>query len=129
MQNDSRKIALDIHGVIDAEPEFFSWLSHHLHMKGWEVHIVTGGRLIHNKNHLFKWNIKWDHFYSITDHHIELGTPIVPGCPDGQVCIEDRTWNMAKGLYCREHDISILVDDSLMYKKYLRSYQTHFEHW
>lgn len=122
------KIALDIHGVIDAEPRFFSWLSNHLKDKGWEVHILTGGRLIHNEQMLKDAGIHYDQFFSITDYHLKLGTPAIKGVCDGGICVEDKLWNPVKGKYCEVIEIDILVDDTLMYKKYM-PYFTHFEHW
>jgi len=37
------KVGLDIHGVVDVRPEFFSELSKLLVSNGHEVHIITGG--------------------------------------------------------------------------------------
>lgn len=122
-----KKVAFDIHGVIDADYEFFSWLSHLLKEKSVEVHIITGGRYSENARLLKNWNIYYDCFFSITDHHVALGTPIVPNCPDGQVCIADDLWDRAKGDYCKKHDIHLLVDDTPRYKDYM--HKTHFERW
>jgi len=99
------KIALDIHGVIDQEPEFFSWLSRRLKLKEWEIHILTGGRYVHNEKLLKEWNIHYDHFFSITDYHLNLGTPMLPGTCDGEVCVTDELWDCVKGEYCGENNI------------------------
>ena len=40
--NNSLKIGLDIHGVIDSFPEKFKQLSYALAKDGAEVHIITG---------------------------------------------------------------------------------------
>lgn len=122
------KIALDIHGVIDREPEFFAWLSSHLRGKGWQVHILTGGRWEHNQHLLKEWKIIYDQFFSITDYHVAKGTPILPDCKDGDICIEDELWNSTKAQYCRAHGIKVIVDDSLIYKKYMPDY-VDFVHW
>jgi len=37
------KIGLDLHGVIDALPEFFAFLTDSVIKNGGEVHIITGG--------------------------------------------------------------------------------------
>lgn len=121
-------IALDIHGVIDQDPEFFSFLTKRLHSKNWKIHIVTGGRLKHNEQKLSNWGIYYDHFFSITDYHEWKGTPIIPGVCDGEICIEDKLWNSTKGQYCRAHAVDIIVDDSYIYKKYMPN-ETEFVWW
>ena len=115
----NKKIALDIHGVIDDDPEFFSWLSRYLKSKGWEIHVLTGGRLSHNEQMLKDMNIHYDYFFSITDFHIERETPLMPNCPDGQVCVASHLWDPVKGHYCRLLDIDVIVDDTLLYKVYM----------
>lgn len=123
-----KKIALDIHGVIDAEPEFFSWLSHYLSAKGWEIHVVTGGQWKHNMNKLHDWDIYFDHFFSITDHHIEVGTPQLPGKCDGDVCVADELWDCVKGYYCDENEIDLIIDDTPHYEDHMPHF-TEFVHW
>lgn len=127
MLSPKRKVAFDIHGVIDADPEFFGWLSHRLKEKGYVIHIITGGKYVENARLLKKWNVYYDHFYSITDHHRSLGTPMVDGCKDGDMCIADDLWDRAKGDYCKKHDIHLIVDDTPRYEDYM--HKTHFEHW
>lgn len=122
-----KKVAFDIHGVIDADPEFFSWLSHRLRDNGYTIYIITGGKYVENARLLKKWNVYYDHFYSITDHHRSIGTPMVDGCKDGDMCIADDLWDRAKGDYCKKHDIHLIVDDTPRYEDYM--HKTHFEHW
>ena len=123
-----QKVAFDIHGVIDADPEFFSWLSHRLRDNGYEIFIITGGKYVDNARLLKKWNIYYDHFYSITDHHRSIGTPMIEGCADGDMCIADDLWDRAKGNYCKKHDIHLIVDDTPRYELSMPD-STHFEHW
>ena len=123
-----KKIGLDIHGVIDHDPEFFSWLSSRLRDKGWEVHVITGGKWEHNEHLLAEWRMEYDTFFSITDKHVELGTPLKPDCPDGQVCIADNIWDREKGWYCSKNSISVMVDDTLHYSNYMPDF-TKFFHY
>ena len=122
-----KKVAFDIHGVIDRDPEFFAWLSHRLKDNGWTIHIVTGGKYVDNARLLIKWGVYYDHFYSITDHHTQLGTPMLEGCADGDMCIADSLWDRAKGDYCNKHGIHYIVDNTPIYEKFM--IETHFEHW
>ena len=41
--NSSFKLGLDIHGVVDSMPEFFSFLTDSFIKNGGEVHLITGG--------------------------------------------------------------------------------------
>lgn len=122
-----KKVAFDIHGVIDKDPEFFSWLSHRLRDNGYEIHVVTGGKYVDNVRLLKKWNVFYHCFYSITDDHVAKGTPILPGCADGQVCIADDLWDRAKGDYCNRYGIHLIVDDTPRYEDFMK--ETHFERW
>jgi len=123
-----RKVAFDIHGVIDHDPSFFAWLSNRLRDKDYEIYIITGGRYAENARLLIKWGIYYDHFYSITDHHTSIGTPMLEGCKDGDMCIADEIWDRAKGDYCKKHGIHLIVDDTSRYEEYMHN-DTHFEYW
>lgn len=112
------KVGLDIHGVIDYDPEFFSELSHSLVNVGNEVHIITGASKTEEiENKLYEFNIAYTHFFSIVDHNIndvkydELGDP----------WLDDLTWDMAKATYCEERKIHVHIDDTPEYGKYFKS--------
>jgi len=114
------KIGLDIHGVIDKHQEFFKILSHALVDAGHEVHIITG--ISETKeviDELTGYGLKWTHFFSITDHHLSIGTEIEY---DGQnrPYMDPHKWDKTKGWYCKEHGIDMHFDDS-------NSYHDHFE--
>lgn len=114
------KIGLDIHGVVNKYPEFFKVLSHALVNAGHEVHIITG--ISETKeviDELSKYGLKWTHFFSITDHHLKIGTKIEY---DGQnrPHMDNEIWDQTKGWYCNENKIDMHFDDS-------NSYHDHFE--
>lgn len=116
------KIGLDIHGVIDADPDFFVNLASRYS----EVHIITGGReskeLIDELLSFNNGKKFWTHFFSVYDHlektraktNKELG--IASRYP-----FPDTTWNKVKGIYCKENQIDLHYDDM---KEYIKHFST-----
>lgn len=117
------KIGLDIHGVIDSLPDFFAFLTDSVSKNGGEVHILTGGSWTQElESQLSNYGIKWTHKFSVYDHLIEVGTKIVGEIqfPDGtiQKKFEDGAWDKVKAEYCKEHSISLHIDDTLIYNDF-----------
>lgn len=116
------KVGIDIHGVIDRLPGFFSFLSDSIIRNGGEVHIITGGTWDEDLiNELKSYNIKWTHHFSVYDYMIENFKPI-----DGEVVFSDGTkqqkfknsdWNKSKGDYCKKHNINFHIDDKDFYSQ------------
>ena len=116
---EKHKIGLDIHGVVDAHQDFFKMLSQVFVDAGHEVHIITGiSETPEVIKELEEYGIKWTHFFSITDHHVEVGTPIKY---DGmnRPHMDPLLWDKTKGQYCEKHGITLHFDDS-------QNYQNHF---
>ena len=117
------KLGLDIHGVVDSMPEFFSFLTDSFIKNGGEVHIITGGSWTNElENQVNSMNIKWTHKFSVYDHLMEIGSPTSGEYvfPDGTVqkkFIGD-VWDKAKADYCRENNISFHIDDTLIYNNF-----------
>lgn len=109
------KVGLDIHGVLDTAPEFFSHISQLLVIAGCEVHVITGAEctpeLIQQLKDL---GISYTHFFSIVDHEKSIGTPITYLSP-GNPKIDDEIWNKAKAQYCSVNQIDMMLDDSPIY--------------
>ena len=117
------KISIDIHGVIDAIPETFAFLSHAVINAGGEVHILTGGTWDRKlEQQLNSYGVKWSHQFSIYDELLRRNTPIVGKVqfPDGtiQEKFEDGAWDKVKGEYCRENNINLHIDDTLIYNEH-----------
>lgn len=122
------KLGLDIHGVIDHDPEFFSTLTKLL--KGSdeiEVHIVTGGRYHEEAEKLKDWGIEYDEFFSIYDYHHALGTDTWYD-RKGNLRMLDEDWDTTKGEYCERENITIMIDDTAKYGNYMPP-TTHFYHY
>jgi len=110
------KVSLDIHGVIDELPVFFSAFSKSLVDSGMELHIVTGGSIERAKRELKLHNITYTHLFSILDYHVENGTPTFGNHPKyGFPMIDDAIWDQTKSKYCEDHDIDLHIDDTVAY--------------
>jgi len=121
------RIGLDMHGVIDSNPVLFSELTKILVESGNEVHIITGGSWKGDniERDLIKLGIKWTHYFSVYDSLKESGVPTVGKVkfPDGRIQdkFEDGHWDQAKGEYCKKNNISLHLDDTLMYNEFFNT--------
>ena len=120
------KIGLDIHGVIDEMPEFFSFLTNSIIKNGGEVHIITGSHWDEKTDKNMKdWDIKFTHKFSVYDYLMESSytkTGLIQ-FPDGtiQTKFEDELWDKIKGEYCEKNGISLHIDDTLIYNNYFNT--------
>lgn len=121
------KIGIDVHGVADRCPHFFSQLSRILVENGHEVHILTGAEHTKELEHEIRnvLRLSFTHFFSTTTHHKRIGTEIT--YIDGNPYMDNKTWNMAKAEYCREHGIELHIDDSDVYGKYFKTPYAKFD--
>lgn len=121
------KVAIDVHDTIDACPEFFSQLTQLLKAFGVEIHIVTGAASsLELRRRLLNWGIRYDKFFSITDYHKAIGTPI-EWDEKGGPHIDDDIWDSTKGEYCKRNEIDITIDDSEIYGIYFDTPYIRFD--
>lgn len=118
--SDKIKIGLDFHGVIDALPKFFSFLTEAVIKNGGEIHIITGNSLTDEFiDSLKSMGIHWTHLFSILDYHREMKTPTRENHPTyGFPMINDDDWDKTKGEYCKNNNISFHIDDTTVYNEY-----------
>ena len=126
------KLGLDVHGVIDHDPVFFSKLSRMVMDNGGEVHIITGGSwTLEFEEEVRSKGVVWTHHFSVYDHLIGQETLTVGevSFPDGktQKKFVNGVWDPIKGEYCREHNISIHFDDTLVYRDYFTTPFIHYK--
>jgi hypothetical protein len=112
------KIGLDLHGVISADPKFFSELSRLFVQNGHEVHILTGSHSKEIIEELVECKIHYTHLFSIADYHKSIGTEIRYD-EKGEPWIDGELWNKSKGEYSERMGLDFHIDDS-------RSYGNHF---
>ena len=117
MNNGKRiKIGLDFHGVITANPEFFSAFTREAIRREYEIHILTGGPGDVVRCLLDDWNISYTTIFAILDFYEHLGE--VKHFSNGEFKVADALWNTAKAKYCAENGIDFHIDDSKAYAKW-----------
>jgi nicotinate-nucleotide adenylyltransferase len=120
MSINKMKLGLDIHGVLDANPEFFKPLCLALVAGGSEVHLITGAMrnselCVDLLKMGFLEGVHYTHFFSIADHHSELGTEMWFD-KKGRPYINDEDWNVTKGHYAQKVGLTEHWDDSQDYE-------------
>lgn len=116
------KLGLDLHGVISDHPEYFKSLMYALRCQSWEIHIITGGSEERAEAELKALGIlrghDYTHLFSVLDFHIKKGTRITGWHP---VLLNpefpEKEWDRTKADYCRDHNIGLHLDDSLIYEQ------------
>ena len=125
---ESIKMGLDIHGVIDKDPAFFSNLTRKMRAAGHEIHILTGSELNDNMvNRLSDLGISYDQLFSITTYHKKIGTHIsYKGGDPTQPLIVPEKWDRTKAMYARKENLHLHIDDSEVYGYYFRDISTQY---
>ena len=123
MEDVKYKISIDIHGVIDTMPGFFAFLSNLFISNNAEVHIVTGGSWTKELEVQLKAHgVNWTHKFSVYDHLIEIKAETKGEIvfPDGTVQkkFENPVWDYVKAEYCKKNNISLHIDDTLVYNDF-----------
>lgn len=128
------KMGLDLHGVIDADPEFFSSFSKQLRERGHEVYVITGREEGEDLITELKaagmqgvYNKHYDRILSITTYQKQLGTPITYlDDRRSQPMMDPEIWNPTKAMLCASMGIHFMIDDSPIYGEYFRSIKTQY---
>ncbi len=111
------KIGLDIHGVINSVPKFFSELSQIITNAHGEIHIITGAKFEKVVDFLEKNNIVYTHFFSIVEEANKSGHKVEYD-ENGDPWVDLEFWNRAKAKYCKDKHIDLHIDDSEEYVKH-----------
>lgn len=114
------KLGLDIHGVCDENLEFFATLTRLLVDNGHEVHLLTGPQSFKSFPEAKKLGLSWTHLFSITDYHLEKGTPMTLDA-GANPFMDEYLWDRTKADYCREHGIHLHLDDSDAYGYFFKT--------
>lgn len=110
------KIGFDFHGVINQNPAFFRQLSIEFMQRGLQIYVISGGPFNDIKEYLRAHDIPYTAIWCIFNDYEQKDKITVSA--DGSFHMDDKLWNEAKAVYCREHNICLHIDDSTIYKKY-----------
>ena len=124
------RLGLDMHGVVDAAPEFFSTLSERLLKDGHKVHIVTGRedtKELQDEITACGMQDRYSSILSITSYQKQLGTPVcyLDGDPT-QPMMDPQLWNQSKSILCATAGIDIMIDDSVLYEPSFRDIKAQY---
>lgn len=112
------KVGIDLHGVGDKLPHFFSLISQLLVDNGHEVHLMTGEQ---SSERLFEQiegcGLKYTHLFSISDFHIERGTEMNYD-EFGNPWMTKEVWDKTKYEYAKETGLELVIDDTERYSNY-----------
>jgi len=128
------RLGLDLHGVIDKDPEFFSELAQHMIPRGHEIYVVTGREDTEDLHDELKAcgmegvaHKNYTRILSITNYQKKLGTPIsYLDDRKSQPIMDPAIWNPTKAALCATAGIDIMVDDSSIYGKYFLDVKTQY---
>jgi len=132
------RIGLDLHGVIDKDPEFFVDLSNNMISNGNEVYVITGQEInddlftqlkncgMMGKNLIGSWRY-FNDILSVTTYRKKQGVEIwhLDG-RESQPMMDEHIWETTKAVLCFENKIDIMIDDSINYEKTFKNIDTHY---
>ena len=120
------KVGIDLHGVITANPKYFSKFSLEAKKRGFEIHILTGSSSTDAKEKLKKYNIIYDHLFSILDYFSKQNK--VEHFKDGNFHVDERLWDSAKANYSNNNHIDFHIDDKEQYGQGMLAAFFHYNH-
>jgi len=119
----NKHICLDLHGIIDANPVFFSALTQSLIKDGWKITVATGSHIVESNivEILNNYNIAYTHLFSIADYHRENKTQGMWYDTNGDPWVSDEDWDKTKAEYCKRNNILFCIDDTARYAHYFET--------
>lgn len=124
------RLGLDLHGVVDDDPEFFCDLAETMRNMGHEIYIITGREIndsLHNELEECGMTKLCNGILSVTTYQKSLGTPI--SYLDGrksQPLMDPAIWNPTKAMLCASMGIHIMIDDSTLYEPFFRDIKAQY---
>jgi len=122
------RVGLDIHGVIDEDPIFFSDLSQAVHERGGDIIVVTGREKCKELvEEIEGYRIVYTDILSITSYQKMLGTPVsYLDDRKSQPVMAPDVWNPTKAALCASAGIHVMIDDSTLYEAFFRDIKTQY---
>jgi hypothetical protein len=115
----SKKIAFDLHGVLDKHQEIFKPMIRMLRLCGNKVCVVSGPPADSIQKELkdlkYTKGLEEAKVYSVVDFLNDSGVKFSYD-ENGNPWCDEETWWDAKARICKHYKIDIMVDDSLKYK-------------
>ncbi len=116
-------IGVDIHGVLDTKTELFKAIMKAMIKEGNFIHIITGIpfdqiEMMFDQMDILK-GTHYTHFFSIETYLLEKELPYT--FINNHKHFNEDLWNRVKGIYCKKHNIDLMIDDSETYGHYFET--------
>jgi len=125
----SKKIGVDLHGVIDDDITFFKGLLEIFYFASIEIYVISGPPVKDIEQELeeygFKKGLHYQHVASVVDHLKNKGVQMWIG-QEGTWWASDDEWWSAKAEICDNKNIDLMIDDSEEYEKAFKKIRTKF---
>ena len=113
------KIGLDIHGVIDRNPDLLAATARSLVTRGDDVWLITGApwgdRILKTLDLCgFRPGHNYTAFFSIVDYHKSIGTEMWED-KNGYLWTDDEPWDRTKGDFAKKVGLDTHWDDTVRY--------------
>lgn len=122
-------LGIDLHGVIDADPEVFKEFMKTVSTRNF-VYIISGPPTDQLKEELRHYGISqsvphYARIFSVVDY---LKSKKIPMWQDenGRWWASEKDWWSSKAGICKEWNVDIMIDDKELYAPYFSSIKTHF---
>ena len=125
----NKRIAFDLHGVLDTKPELYGPMIKVLKSAGHEIFILSGPKRIDVLEQLKKLPLYIGppfEILSVVDFLEDNGVEF--NWDGNHPWTDDETWWDSKARICKEKGIDILIDDSIRYKPAFDLIDTKFIH-
>lgn len=117
------RIAIDLHGVIEKNPEYWKFFMREL-MKTNKVVIISGRPKDELKNEIdvlgLEKDVHYGSIYSIVDHLRQRNIEVSKN--EYGYWAKDSDWWPTKAMICQERHVDLLIDDSIEYAMYMKMY-------
>lgn len=113
------RVGIDLHGVINHDPKFFSSLAKAIIAAGGEIHIMTGSIITNElRQELRNYGMEWTRLFSIADYYKNKPDVEMWYDSENRPWLSTDLWNRAKADYAKENDLDLVIDDTAVYGDY-----------
>lgn len=125
------KIAFDVHGTIDTNPEVFKPMMQMFMRSEVNVVIFSGPPKPQILNELtmldYEKGVHFDEIYSVVDYLKSIEVPMTQDENNDWWC-DEKIWWKAKGMMCETLHIDMVIDNDFRYQHTIENHST-FIHW
>jgi len=122
------KLGIDLHGVIDSNPDLFKNLLTLMSLQNKEVYVVSGPPkvdiIIELNNLGFERELHYKDVYSIVDFLKESGVEM--WLKNYRWWCNKKDWQESKAKICNSLSLEYMIDDKEMYRKAFDNIKTKF---